>query len=830
MASYKVAKGDTLTKISGKFSVTVKQLTEWNSIDNPDYIVVGQVLSVDGPANNSTSKSQNRAVIKVFGVQSNTDRTMYASWTWEGSASEYKVKWEYATGDGLWFPSSDEETTVKSKLTTWNAPSNATKVRFFVKPVVKNNTSIQWSTEQVYYFSDNPPATLDAPDVEIVKDRLTATMINVDPKVIRADQIRFEIVRVRSNGTASKINVGNATIKANAVTYSCTVTLGFNYRVRCRAYDSDRKEFGNWSNFTSDKGTIPVAPERITTLTSEKDDNDNIVVRLGWTKSTTAEQYDIEYATNLEYFDKSGNTTSLPSVSKDQLQTIATGLTTGQRYYFRVRATNTEGSSAWTEPKGIVLGESPEAPTTWSSTTTAIVGESLNLYWIHNAEDGSKLTKSQLGIKIGNAEETFETIINTYTDDNENRTCVKEIDTTAYTEGTKVEWHVRTAGITEEFGDWSVTRSIDIYANPELEINVVDVNDEAITELHSFPFYVKGIAGPNNEYQHVLGYHVVVIADSGYETTDQAGNTIYIGAGEQVYSTNIDTSDDLLVELSAGNIDLENNITYIVKVTAYMSSGLSAEATKEITVAWADEEYEPNAEVRFDPETYTTVIRPFCPSPYSGYGDSLASNVSLSVYRREYDGKFVKLHTDDIPNNGHESITDPHPALDYARYRVVARSNTSGAVGYFDLPGVPTQVKAVIVQWDEDWNGFDVYSEEPVLPPTWTGSLLKLPYNISVTANHNPDVTIVEYIGREHPVSYYGTHVGETATWSVAIDKEDKETVYALRRLAKWMGDVYVREPSGSGYWAHVVVSFSEKHSDLTIPVSLNITRVEGGI
>ena len=88
---------------------------------------------------------------------------------------------------------------------------------------------------------------------------------------------------------------------------------------------------------------------------------------------------------------------------------------------------------------------------------------------------------------------------------------------------------------------------------------------------------------------------------------------------------------------------------------------------------------------------------------------------------------------------------------------------------------------------------------------------------------------MVEYIGRSHPVSYYGTQIGETATWKVDIDKEDEETLYALRRLATWMGDVYVREPSGSGYWANVVVSFSQTHNEVVIPVSLDITRVEGG-
>ena len=108
--------------------------------------------------------------------------------------------------------------------------------------------------------------------------------------------------------------------------------------------------------------------------------------------------------------------------------------------------------------------------------------------------------------------------------------------------------------------------------------------------------------------------------------------------------------------------------------------------------------------------------------------------------------------------------------------------------------------------------------------------MLQLPYNIDVSDSNSPDVALVSYIGRENPVSYYGTQIGSTSSWNVEIPKEDKDTLYALRRLARWMGDAYVREPSGSGYWANVVVSFSQKHCELTIPVSLSITRVEGGI
>jgi hypothetical protein len=131
---------------------------------------------------------------------------------------------------------------------------------------------------------------------------------------------------------------------------------------------------------------------------------------------------------------------------------------------------------------------------------------------------------------------------------------------------------------------------------------------------------------------------------------------------------------------------------------------------------------------------------------------------------------------------------------------------------------------------DEQWEDIETDNEDPFETPAYTGSRLKLPYNIDVSDDHDNDVELVEYIGRSHPVSYYGTQRGETATWNVEIDKNDEETLLGIRRLAIYMGDVYVREPSGSGYWANVSVSYSQKHNDLTIPVTFKIARVEGGM
>ena len=243
-------------------------------------------------------------------------------------------------------------------------------------------------------------------------------------------------------------------------------------------------------------------------------------------------------------------------------------------------------------------------------------------------------------------------------------------------------------------------------------------------------------------------------------------------------------------------------------------------------MAWDDFVCTPNAEIGIDKNTYSAVIRPYCI-----YDDgTLIDNVTLAVYRRTADGSFVEI-AKDLINIESAYVVDPHPALDYARYRIVATDKLTGSISYYDPPGYPVRGIAAVLQWDEKWTDFHVdengISDDPKF---YVGSMLMLPYNIDISENPNKDVVKVEYIGRKYPVSYYGTQLGYSATWNMDVPKSDKETIYALRRLANWMGDVYVREPSGTGYWASVGVTMNVDHCKLVVPVSLNITRVEGGV
>lgn len=158
---------------------------------------------------------------------------------------------------------------------------------------------------------------------------------------------------------------------------------------------------------------------------------------------------------------------------------------------------------------------------------------------------------------------------------------------------------------------------------------------------------------------------------------------------------------------------------------------------------------------------------------------------------------------------------------------------STGEIGFRNLPPQIVGETGIVIQWNETWQNFftdDGEDEDELAVPVKTGSTLKLPYNVEVSDSNSIDVALNEYIGRSHPVSYYGTQLGVNGTWNAVILANDTERIYALRRLAIYRGDVYVREPSGVGYWANINVSFSKKYSDMTIPVTLNVTRVEGGI
>lgn len=884
-----VKKGDLPSAICKKYGISLSQLVKLNNLrknSRGNYLIyVGQKLIISGktttshstPGKKPSTKKSNCPKIVHFGLQSDTDSTVFATWDWSRSNTDkYKVVWNYHTGDGVWFIGEEKEITAKQS--TYNAPTNAEKVRFKVKAISKKHKvnkkevsywTADYTSWKTYDFDNNPPKMPPVPTVKIEKYTLTASLTNLDD--INATEIEFQVIKDNSK----TYKTGVVKIKKWAASFSCTIEAGHSYTVRARS--KRNKSYSGYSDYSDGSKTIPSAPASIEYIKALSETS----VQLKWKEVTNATKCEVEYTTKKMYFDSSSEVKTLTVTSKSYAE--ITGLESGQEYFFRVRAINEQGESGWSEIVSITIGKAPAAPTTWASTTTAIVGEKVILYWVHNSEDGSSQTTAELELIIGDNKETH-TITNTTEESEKDKTSQYVLSTFTYTEGTTIKWKVRTAGITGVYGDWSTQRVIDIYAPPTLSLSITDKAGTSLSVLESFPFYINGVTGPAT--QTPIGYHVTITSTETYSTVDEIGNVKMISAGDDVYSQFYDISENLALEISAHSVDLENGVTYKVTVVASMNSGLTVEESAEFEVAWTDEQYAPNAEIAIDEETLCAYIHPYCDyypmvyykvelstttgtyvrtsetitetiegtsvdDAYTENGDvvyygtlssgtgvyfcevesevsELADGITLSVYRREFDGSFVEIGSG-ILNASNTFVTDPHPALDLARYRIVAISDTTGAVSYTDIPGVIVGETAVVIQWDEAWTEFDITNEDEMEQPAWAGSMLKLPYNIDVSDSNESDVTLVEYIGRKRPVSYYGTQLGSTSSWKVDVAKEDKDTLYALRRLAVWMDDVYVREPSGSGYWAYIKVSFSQEHCNLVIPVTLDITRVDGG-
>lgn len=832
--TYTVKWGDTLTGIAAKYNTTVNTLVKLNNIANPDYIVVGQVLTISGTATTTKKNNTSKAKITVFGLQTNTTNMVYAVWTWDKSNTDkYQVKWEYNTGDKTWFVGS--ESTVTNKQCTYSAPSNAISVRFRVKPVskTKNNDgktyywTASWSDTKSYAFANNPPTTPPKPNISIEGTKLSTTLTDLES--VNASIIQFDVAKDGSPSfKLEKVNVS----KTSSVRYECTVKIGSKYKVRCRAYKNN--VYSDWSAWSNEDTTVPATPSEITECRVGSDDT-SIIAK--WSASTTATSYEVQYTPTKSDF-SSDTPANVQNITVETNSCTITNVESGKEYYIRVRAKNSKGESEWTASSSTALGTGPAAPTTWSSSVSAVVGEPMTLYWEHNSEDGSNATYADLDLYVGGVKKVVPTFDYTKDDGTVETENTKSytLDTSNYDEGAQIQWRVRTAGVTKTFGEWSVLRTIDIYAQPELELMISDINGttysskgiatETSFTLETFPIHITASAGP--DLQSAIGYHISVIANEEYSTVDNLGNADIVNEGEVIYSQHFDTLSEaspnsFSIDLSAGDLNLDSDISYTISCVVTMNSGLSAEASMIFLVSWEDVDQMVNAEITIDDTNYTATIKPYCKDE----NDAYVEDVLLFVYRREFDGKLTEIASD-IVNGDEIYVTDPHPALDYARYRIIAMSKTTGAVSYSDIPGCYVGEKAVIIQWDEEWKNFDVTDDTE--EPSWSGSLLRLPYNIDIANKYKPDVALIEYIGREHPVSYYGTQLGESPTWNVTIPKTDVETIYALRRLAKWMGDVYVREPSGSGYWANVTVGFNTKHLDTTIPVTLTIARVEGGM
>lgn len=731
-----------------------------------------------------------------------------------GHGDHYEVRWWYMAG-GVWFDGGTSSTDINNA--TYNYPTNATRLWVEVKPVSQTyqdgngNTQSYWSSEAVHTevsVLELPPAQLSAPSVEIEKYNLTAKIENITDA--KASYVEFEVVK-----DDVVFAVGRVEVKTARAIYVCPIDAGGKYRVRCRAINvvSNKDVEGEWSQYSTETGAMPSAPTNVRIeIESTKS------VKVTWDECPTATSYKVEYTTNKLYFDASSE---VKSQTVETNYCIIKGIEQGYDYYFRVKAINSKGESTWSDIIYKIVGTKPEPPTTWSLTASAIIGDPVILYWTHNSQDASKQYEAQVELTINDTADII--TLDTSKDeikDGETKIYSYNVDLSKYPTGAEILWRVRSRGVSLEYSDWSVQRKINTYAPPTIQLIV----NGGVGILEKYPFEIVAKAAPST--QKAINFHISITAESSYRTQDSTGTDVVINSGSVIFNKNISaTSNNLTYSLMPQDCTLENNEPYKLTVTASMDSGLTATATMNFTVHWEEVIYYPDAKVAIDRNSVSAYISPICRDAEG----TVVQDVVLSVFRREFDGTFTEIASE-IPNYGSVSITDPHPGMDYARYRIVARNKNTNVLNYSDIAAYKVNEPGIIIQWDEEYSSFDSIGNYSPGVRKYHGSMVRLPYNVDTSESSDVDVSLVEYIGRRHPVAYFGTQIGKSDSWTCEIPKYDKETIYALRRLQQWMGTVYIREQNGVGYNAFVNVTFSNKHDGLTIPITLSVKQVEGGI
>ena len=725
---------------------------------------------------------------------------------------KYEVKWYYDTGNGVWFSGGSSDTTEKNA--TYSSPANALKIKVNVKPVSKTynsngNEVYYWTGTSVsteYSFEMDEPAVPSVPSVSIDKFQLTASLENIPDA--RTDEIEFQVY---NNTTLA--SSGRVTVLMQMAKYICNVQAGGKYRVRARGVNiySTSRIYSKWSDYSSEVTSIPAAVKDLTVAADSKNS-----AKLTWSKVDTATSYKIQYTFREAYFDSSSQVSSM---TVENTTGFVTGLEQGKKWYFRVCATNEKGDSPWSDIVSVAIGTKPEPPTTWTMTSTAIVGEYITIYWSHNSEDGAKQRAAKIELTVNGIPDIIDLTNNVDdNDDSEEKVHYYTFSTKEYKDGAELKYRIKTKGVVDDFSDWSVQRTINLYAPPTLDWTLSLAENDVLNVL---PFDIYAEPGPLN--QKPITYFVSITANDTYTTENEIGVETVVTAGTEVYSKLFNaTKRNLQLYLSAGDLMLKNEQMYKLTIVVSMDSGLTATKSVIFTVNWTLRDYSPNVSIGIDDKTLSAYIAPYCKDA----DQDLVRDISLAVYRREFNGTFTQIATG-LPNDGVVTVTDPHPSLDYARYRVVATDTNTGVISFEDIPGQAVNESSIVIQWNEKWMNFDSLGQDEFEEPTWAGSMIKLPFDVDVDESHDPDVSFVEYIGRKHPVAYYGTQRGESMTLNAVIPKDYTDTIYALRRLSEWAGDVYIREPSGIGYWANVTVKMPIKHVELTISVTLTVKRVE---
>lgn len=611
----------------------------------------------------SLTSAQNKQKISKKVYDSKKKKKVKTTKKYPDVIDSYTIKWYYQVSinsDSTWYLDKTITGAKGSNTSTdlWSPPSNARQIMVTVEPISKTYKSSSSKESKWFNVASTPKVDTDynttpsAPSISDFKINGKTLSANVVINMSDVDRLETSAVRLQvlKNSTEiiqyggqyyleKRFSPSSPLPSSGIVVFAQELTGVGSYQVRgaVAAYDDGYK----WSEYSSWSSSVDTRPNPPTIIKIEAVGDDK--VKLTWGSVETATKYTIEYVSDsTSYFDSG----AIQSVSLDNVTSyIVTGLEAGHVWYFRVRSENGSDKSSPSNVVSIVIATKPSPPTTWSSLTTASIKSTLDttdplyLYWIHNSLDGSAQRSAKFEFEIGGSryyllwtntekDDYGELLDSTcyielwgltvYTTEGSNTTSAGKIYDIFKSKGAEsIKWKVRTKGIHADYSDWSIERTINAYEQPNLQLIVCDANGDEFpgNTVTSFPICVKGIVTPSS--QTPISFHVSIVSNSSYNTTDIHGDTMVISNGTEIYSRYLDT-DKLDYQITAADVDFVSGVSYLMTVIVYTNVGLTAEATYTFAPSWEEQGVEPQALFDYNEKYRYVDITPSC-SYFIGY-------------------------------------------------------------------------------------------------------------------------------------------------------------------------------------------------------------------
>ena len=802
----------------------------------------------------------------ALGMQSGSDRGCYAQWKFAkakpsqidatgrkkkakgNQTASFEVDWEYweghrypqtaaqkktgKPGDGKWMPGSSTNVDVDAAgagsgyfRALYTAPSTALKVRCRVQPVSISRdvtvsvtktykdgklTKTQNNMESKPYFigawsgyadHDFRTDAIAAPEVEadVGENGLTVS-VSVSSDDADAKWCDVEVCTWSNGAWVRQMGKDDQPFEGDA-TWSFTLSAGKWYRGRARLKsEKASKSASPWGYAAESVLTKPPAPSGLSAAATGAS-----AAKVTWSAAAGATSYKVQHiAGETADFDSNPEAVDETEISSGTAYTPS-DLDSGTVHWFRVKAVNSGGESGWSGAASCTVATPPEAPTVLDTSSSYMEGATARIRWTHNSTDGSAQTSAQVELSFSgpNAPGNGRTV------DVSGATQALALSLAGMGDGTSVAFRVRTKGIHASWSPWSGSSSFTVYEQPELACSLAQPDGEGGTAaldadhpLACFP--INATLDASGGGNSVVAYDVAIVCATPADMVDRYGRTVRASVGEVAWQGHYSTSDDPLeVEIGAGECMLANGGAYELRAAVAMASGLRAEcAPCAFSVSFDVSMAQPSATVTFDPDYLTADVVPTCSALDPETGEEtgeLREGTSLAVYRVEADGDLVCLARA-VPNDGASTVTDPHATFRECWYHIVATDDATGvstAADYAD----DSAHDSCTIQWGESWKP----AGEGATRYDYDGSILDGFYNMSFDQDVAPVAEAARYEGRKRPVHYYdGVAVEESASYTLQFELSDAETMSLVRALLAHHGDAYVREPTGTGFWARI--------------------------